>query len=92
MSKFENVTIVRVPIKEEVIFKKTYNYELKNLSCNFNEMWNFFVQNIEDNNKTISLSDKFEIDDYLASDTHWSVKGNKVFSDILKDRNFIKNF
>lgn len=81
--KFSKVTIVRVPIKEQLAIHHIYSPELKNLSINFDNLWNYFIKNIDRKNNLISLLNYFKLDDYLPNDTHWSPKGNQHFSNYM---------
>ncbi len=86
-SLFENIYVIRVPIKEEIIFKEYSLPELAPLIENYDMIWNQFKSEIE-NNKNIEILENletiFSLDDYLPMDTHWSEKGNAKFSSFLK--------
>jgi hypothetical protein len=79
-SKFKKVTIIRVPIKEEIGLKYIYSSELARLKNNYSDLWRYFKNTLPKNNYNItSLEDYFVIDDFLPTDTHWSKKGNQTF-------------
>jgi hypothetical protein len=81
-NKFDNVTIYKIPIKEEII-QNSHNLEqLKILKNNNDERWNYFKKYLS-NFKIIDLSNEFELSDYLPQDTHWSESGNKKFSALV---------
>lgn len=82
-SKFKKVTIIRVPIKEEIGLRYIYSEDLKILTQNYNKIWNYFKESINDGYEIIQLENDFNIKDYLPFDTHWSKSGNKSFYHII---------
>jgi hypothetical protein len=83
-SKFKKITIIRVPIKEEIALKYIYSSELAKLKHNYNDLWKYFENNLPKNNyNIISFEDYFIMDDFLPMDTHWSKKGNQTFHKYL---------
>lgn len=85
LDSFDKVSIIRVPIKEQVFWRLTSDSSLKTLIDNYDANWDLFVSMISRNVHTAdwSLLDAFSMSDYLPYDTHWNVKGNKVFHDLL---------
>jgi hypothetical protein len=89
--KFDNVLILRVPIKEQLIPKKYSCSKLKELNNNYDELWGGFVKEIlKDNTQNINISDltdKFDLSHYHPFDTHWNAKGNELFYELFNDEN-----
>lgn len=83
--KFEQVLIYKVPIKEEIALKYCNSENLKIINKNYDEMWNIFQNSLleRENVHIYDFSDKFDLDDYLEQDTHWSEQGNAKFSQYL---------
>lgn len=87
INSFDKVSIIRVPIKEQVCWRLTSDSSLKSLVDNYDENWKLFVSMISRKVDVVdwSVIDDFSMSDYLPHDTHWNVKGNKVFHDLLTE-------
>ncbi|MEL4307325.1 hypothetical protein [Joostella sp. CR20] len=85
-SRFNEVVIIRVPVKEQVVeHTLSDDLNLKRLVRNYEDNYYLFKQNINHNNfRILDFSDKFELDDYHAFDTHWNKKGNYKFHELVK--------
>lgn len=77
-SNFKRVLVIRVPVKEQ--FDVEPNTALV---MNYNHWWNYFKSKSKNNIEVYDVSNKFDISYYHTKDTHWNLKGNKLFSSIL---------
>lgn len=85
---FEQVLIIRPPIKEQVYEMRSDVDKLKNLCSNYNSIWSLFVGSLSEMQNCFFVDLKgyfFEMNDFLPNDTHWSYSGNKKISDIIGD-------
>ncbi len=87
LASFDKVTIVRVPIKEQIYWKQTSDKRLDSLIRNFDDNWRLFTSNVEKEFSTLDLvaSNKFSLAHYLPFDTHWNRRGNRVFHDSITE-------
>jgi hypothetical protein len=78
---FDRVTVVRVPIKEQIYFDKTKDVRLNNLMQSYDDNWCHFKQTIAHDFDVLDLYEErnFKLEHYLPFDTHWNEKGNVVF-------------
>ncbi len=76
---FENVYIVRVPVKEQLGFKNDHP-----LVVNYEYWWDYFKKNKSEKYKVIDLIDSFDLSHYHPYDTHWNAEGNLHFFNLVK--------
>lgn len=81
---FDKVTVIRVPIKEELVSSHIYSENIVKLESNYNKLWNYFAEHTLPSIEKIDISQYFDLNDYLPQDTHWSKDGNKKFIKILE--------
>ena len=83
-SRFNKVTVIRVPIKEEVLFRhNVYRYEANQKVLD--GLWCKLCEDVSFDN-CIDLSRCFSADDYHCYDNHWNSKGNQTFKRLLIEK------
>lgn len=83
---FDNVTIIRIPIKE--ILLQENSLKLNQLKPNLDFGWNQLMKSLDsENNIRIFEPDFFDVGDYLPFDTHWNEKGNLKFANFFNHIN-----
>ncbi len=80
--RFENVYMIRVPIKEELMESCRSNAFRRKATDNYNDNWKFMKKKFP-NVSYSNFNSDFDFDDFLPFDTHWSEKGNQTFSLLL---------
>jgi hypothetical protein len=76
---FENVYIIRVPVKEQLY------YNNNDLVKNYDFWWNYLKNNKLEKYNLIDFSKEFKMNHYHKYDTHWNLNGNLHFSELLKN-------
>ncbi|MBA6233489.1 MULTISPECIES: hypothetical protein [unclassified Colwellia] len=85
LSRFKDIIVVKIPVKEQLISKLNENKALDSLISNYESSWDIFKNMaMQENVSFVDLTDEFELEDYLPLDTHWSEKGNQKFHSLLK--------
>jgi hypothetical protein len=83
-SRFDNVVVIRTPIKEDSVPETMVTPRLQALRENYDALWTFFQSSVSEHVRInpINHSD-FTVNDFLGFDTHWSAAGNQKFAQIV---------
>ena len=86
--RFKRVTVIRVPIKEEVLCRhNVYRYEANQEILD--GLWSKLCQDVSFDN-CIDFSRLFSADDYHGYDNHWNKKGNQTFKRLLVEEGIFR--
>jgi hypothetical protein len=84
-ARFKSVVAVRVPIKEDLAGRQGVSDMLRELAAHNDEWWNFFVSKVITPVRTFELPyDGFDSSDFHPYDTHWTVNGNRKFTELMR--------
>ncbi len=84
-SKFSKVIVIRSPIKEDSVPENLRTAQLDFLNENYEFYWEKFRTSFDDHVYCYGLDHKaFGPDHFLPFDTHWRVKGNAQFREMIR--------
>ena len=87
LEPFQQVLVVRVPIKQELIPPAARTGKVLRITGNYDTLWHQTGEALESlKNIKVEQPDIFKLDHYHPQDTHWNAEGNRVFAHWLKTR------
>lgn len=89
-SRFEQMKIVRIPIKQNFVPDKFVKGTLEKTLKNYEESWVILQRKLANSHNVIFDQPKiFELSDYQPFDTHWNEKGNAKFAHYVRATSWV---
>ncbi len=82
VSQFQQVLVIRVPVKQQLVPDEHRNPILSATLTNYDELWQQTAAAL-DGTATCVEWDSFDLDDYLPHDVHWNERGNRKAAQLL---------